>query len=144
MAAVAVWRDPDLRELQLRPARDPSEVEDDDRVVIGPPSGSAPRLDDLLARSEHQIVAAQMPLPGTEPASHLPADDCLFSRKRCMFLGVADEAIHLPRRGALKHHGLRERLRLHIFFSSTEPSPRSLLGHRSQTIFPISSLLSPQ
>src|SRR5499425_2587239 len=60
MAAVPVWRDPNLRELELCPAGYLFEVEDSDRVVVRPPTGGAPCLDNLLPRFEHQIVATEM------------------------------------------------------------------------------------
>src|SRR5215471_10134178 len=125
MAAVPVWRDPNLRELSLCPAGYLFEVEDGDRIVVRPPTCGAPCLDNLLPRLEHQIVATEMSFPGTELASHFLADDCLLARQRRMLLGVADELVDLPRRGVLEGHRLYERPGLHVVLSNTAASPRS-------------------
>src|SRR5215471_3887328 len=57
MATVTAWWDADLCKLELRAAPHFGDVKDRDGIVIRPPAGRAPRLNDLLARLEDKIDA---------------------------------------------------------------------------------------
>src|SRR5262249_10597723 len=74
MATVAVRRDTNLGELELRPARNLRNVIDGDRVVIRPPSCGTPCLHDFFAGLQNQVNSGYVRSPSCEFSSNLAAD----------------------------------------------------------------------
>lgn len=113
MPAVPVGWHADLREPQDRSALRRLNIEDGNRVVVGPPTRGAPRLDDFGAGLQRQIESGDVPVPGGEPAGDFAADGRLLPRKRLVLCRVHQQFIDFSR-GGLKPDGLLNRFRFHL------------------------------
>src|SRR5262245_53484036 len=99
MAAVPMRGNANLREFEFRTGFDLADVKNCNRIMIRPPAGRTPRLNNFLPRLENQIDTRKMRAPGGEFSTNSLADLCLFSGKRLVPLGNHDHIVDLPRRG---------------------------------------------
>src|SRR5215472_423078 len=73
---VPVGRYTNLRKFELRATRNSLKIENCDGIVIRPPAGSPPSLDNFLSRLYDKIKSGDVPAPRREPASGLSTDFC--------------------------------------------------------------------
>lgn len=112
VAAIPVRRNSDLREFEFGPVPNSSQIEYRKGIMVWPPPGSPPCLNNFLSRLHHQVKAGDVPVPGGEPASRLSANLCLFAGKRRVFLRVHQHFEDLTPRG-FECNGLPKRSRIH-------------------------------
>ena len=112
MAAIPVRRDSHLRKFEFGPVSNSLQIEYRKGIMVGPPPGSPPGLNNFLSRLHHQVKAGDVPVPRREPASHFSADLCFFAGERRMFFRVHQHFVDLTRR-SLECDGLPKRSRIH-------------------------------
>src|SRR5215469_2524610 len=79
VAAVPVGRYTNLRKFELRAARNSLKIENCDGIVIRPPAGSPPSLDNFLSRLYDKVKSGDVPAPRRELSSGLSTDFCFLA-----------------------------------------------------------------
>lgn len=77
--AIAMWRYADLCESEPRTRLGFLNIENGDRIMIGPPTGCPPGLNNFATRFQREIVSCDVPIPGSEWAALFFADFGLFA-----------------------------------------------------------------
>ena len=112
VTAIPVRGNSHLRKFEFGPVPNSFQIEYRKGIMVWPPRGSPPCLNNSLSRLHHQVKAGDVPVPGGEPTSCLSANLCLFAGKRRVFLRVHQHFEDLTRRG-FECNGLPKRSRVH-------------------------------
>src|SRR5215469_984922 len=101
-----------LRKFESGPLPNSLQIEYRQGIMVWPPPGSPPCLNDFLSRLHHQVKAGDVPVPRREPASRLSRNLCLFAGQRRVFLRVHQQFEDLTRR-SFECNSLPKRSRVH-------------------------------